>query len=304
MKEKPRRTKFSQEMVHRNRLGLSVQAGALRHAGTVAESAGKVLKRGLPAGEKMPDLRVIQIAIGNLIEQDLAELHQADESNLADLGAQGIVGDERDEHSKRAVEKLTSIRDAFDSVFGRGKCEQYLGLGTLLPVAPNAVLRIGLRTVEKLTSPTFKLPPRRSLGGVWFDLEQWVRELEPIVEGLDESLRGFNWERRDTDETQEAKNRLSERYDRNFGRYARFLEALYDLADRPHLARRLRPTSHTRGGGEPETPTTDDEPDAEGEPVEGASDADGESSTPARSEDRADPATVAVVKALLGADKT
>lgn len=268
MKNETRRTQFSKLVVQSKEQSVDALTSAHRHAETVDKSAKAFFARALPPGWTMPNFYVLQVLIGIIFRQDLDLLLKADLRNNAEIRDNSKVRLVRDEERTKVLQALIGIRDSFDSIFGVGMCQRYLSLGIMMPEKPWEVLQVALQVLDELTSPKFALPEpdKRRVSGVHFRPDEWVEELLPHVERLGDSLLRLSSERRDTDGTQEVKNVELDNLRRNFVRCARLLEALYEVAGHPHLAKRLRPAIRAFSKRSEET-TDDGEPS--GEPSSG-----------------------------------
>ncbi len=284
-------TQLSRSVTRLQRLLLDVGSSALEHAAEVAGAVTPVLQAGLPEGATMPDLELFQVILGNVLGNDRQQVEAADEAHftvLSRLNHQRLV---RDDSREQLFPKLVEIRDTFDSAFGPGSCQRILGIGTHIPRTPLEVRRLCDRVIQRLSAPDFELPPARS-AGVALDPQQWVAELQPPTDVLRGALAAISVETRQADLTLEAKLEAIEASEKNFGRCSRMLEALYEVGERPHLAKRLRPptrrsSSDAEGGsGEPGSPEeSDDDPEEDDDSEESADDAPGEPADDASPDD-------------------
>ncbi len=269
-------TLLSRSVTRLQRLLLDVETSALEHAEEVAGAVTPVLQTGLPDGATMPDLELFQVVVGHVLRHDRERVEAADEAHftvLSRLNHQRLV---RDDAREQLFPKLVEIRDTFDSAYGAGSCQRILGIGTHIPRTPLEVRRLCDRVIQRLSAADFVPPPARS-AGIVVDPQQWVTELQPPTDTLRGALEAISVERRQADLTLEAKLEAIEASEKDLGRCSRMLEALYEVGERPHLAKRVRPTNRRPpsdaedGSGDGNSP--DDSSDEPGDDSEESDDA-------------------------------
>ncbi len=286
--KKRRRTKLSEGVIHKQRPAIDIEKSAISNAAPVATDLEPFLIQGLPEGAVMPDLELLQIMFGNIVRKHSEEMEASDEAHFEALSRLHHLQLVRDDFKSRLGPKLSDIRDTFDTAFGENTCQRILGLGVNIPGETLRMRRVGDRVVRRLTAPGFELPPRVSdIAGV--DVEKWVQELTPDLDGLRETMDEISAAKRESERTLEAKTRAVETYHTTFLRCSQMLETFYRVSGNEHLADKLRPpTPKTKksappSDGEPsdQTETSDEtagdaEPDGgDTAPPESATDVDG-----------------------------
>lgn len=257
--KKRRKTKLSEGVIHKQRPAIDIETSAISNAAPVAADLEPFLLQGLPEGEVLPDLELLQIMVGNIVRRHSEEMEASDEAHFEALSRLHHLQLVRESFKSRLGPKLSDIRDTFDTAFGEDTCQRILGLGVNIPNETLRMRRLGDRVVRRLTAPGFELPPRVSdIAGV--DTEKWVRELEPELEGLRRTMDELSEAKRESERTLQAKTLAVETYHQSFLRGSQLLETLYRVSGNEHLADKLRPpvaksktTAATDGDPPPES---------------------------------------------------
>lgn len=264
---KRRKTKLSEEVIRKQRPAVDIQKSAQGNADAVAEDLRDFLLRGLPEGQSLPDVALLQVILGNIVVHDSQAMEDADEAHFDALSRLNRLQLVRDAYRGGLVPTLVEIRDTFDTAFGTDSCQRVLGLGVELPAETLRVRRLGDRVVRLLGADDFELPPPVSdIASV--DIEKWVKNLKPDLEGLHESMDQISEAKREAERTLAAKKLAVETYQQTYLRGSQLLETLYRVSGNEHLADKLRPTipkSRSSAAGGESDPSGSPEPAAEGD---------------------------------------
>ncbi len=180
----------------------------------------------------------------------------------------------RDNAFKALSPYVVGLRDTFKGACGPEVAEE-VGFAPRTPVQPGELHEQAAHLVARLDEPHLELPAVR-FRGVTLDPPELVEEMRPLVENLGQALDDVSREERQTEAMKIAKDEALKAYDRTFLWVARSAEALFELADLPEVAKRVRPSSRRSGLTDevesqgPETPSED--PEAAEEDTDEASD--------------------------------
>ncbi len=239
---KRRKTKLSEGVIRQQRPAVDIQKSAVGNAEPVADDLRGFLTRGLPEGQTLPDMALLQVILGNIVVHDSQAMEDADEANFDAFSRLNRLQLKRDAYKDDLIPTLIEIRDTFNTAFGTDSCQRVLGLGVEMPVETLRVRRLGDRVVRLLSADDFELPPAKSdIAGV--DLEKWVKMLKPNLNSLHETMDQISEAKREYERTLAAKNLAVETYQETYLRGAQLLEALYKVSGNEHLAAKLRPAT-------------------------------------------------------------
>lgn len=228
----------SKMVVDRQGLGRQVLTAMEVHAGEVAAGLGEEV------GEAAGGTGVMQRELRRRLEGRLAVLVAADEEHLDAVTELAGARGRRDPAAGELYRLLVRVRRLAVGIYGAGATE-LLGLCGRVSQRPVVMLRQARRAVGRLLDPAVPRP-EKLFAGTTVDEGEWVERLAPMIEALARAVDEVNVARRRTESTLRAKTEALAAYDLAFGRLARYVEALFDLAGLPELASRLRPRARRR----------------------------------------------------------
>ncbi|HCF56968.1 MAG TPA: hypothetical protein DFS52_03100, partial [Myxococcales bacterium] len=139
---------------------------------------------------------------------------------------------------------LGDLRETVGFIYGDG-AQRDLGLEARPPVDPTALHSLGKMVLERMSNWT---PPATSrIEGYTFDKAGWTTKLTGQLEPLGSALTSLAREKRESETTQQTKNRAIEENDRIFSLTATLLSTLLEAAGEKTLARRVRPSTRHPG---------------------------------------------------------
>ncbi len=272
--QKRRKTSLSEVVVRKQRPAIDIDESASSNAPAVAGDLRPFLLRGLPEGQSLPDVALFLTVLGKVVLNDSEIMEAADEAHFDARSLAHRLLLVRDDYTSRLVPTLTDIRDTFDTAFGTDSCQRILGLGVEIPSEPLRVRRLSARLVRLLTAEDFELPPAVSdVAGV--DVDKWVQELTPDLEGLQTAMDRISKARRESERTLAAKTAAVETYNESFLSCSQLLEVFYKVSGNEHLADKLRPTIPKSRSSESESepkPPADGDGSSEEPPEQAAED--------------------------------
>ena len=203
--------------------------------------------------------------LGGKLEAADGAMIAADHTHLAELDDDAPFRKQRDDSESEVRKSLEDLRETVGFVYG-DRAQRDLGLEARPPVDATALHSLGKMVLERMSSWT---PPATSrIEGYTFDKAGWATKLTGQLEPLGSALTALAREKRESETTQQAKNRAIEEYDRTFTLTATLLSTLLEAAGEKQLARRVRPSFRHPGQtveavGEAAA-TTPEEPPADG----------------------------------------
>lgn len=226
----------SKMVTDRQALGAQVAAAIDIHAGEADAAFAHQVRSVL--GRDEPRVGELQVTVRQVHDRYLALLVEADEAHVAATGDLAEPRRQRDEATTQLYTALVGVRQIAEGLYGDGT-EELLRLGGPVSQNPVVLLRQAQRVVARLADPEVPRPERRVVSA--YDESEWVEQLGPPIEALEQVLSRLRSSLRRTESTLKAKNEALAAYDLAFGRVSRFMEALFDLAGLPSFASRLRP---------------------------------------------------------------
>jgi hypothetical protein len=240
----------SKMVTDRQKLTGSLRQAALTHAEEVSTRLTDILTPLLEEGETLPDLAVLQQLPARWLARREQTLVAADEAHLAELVDDRDPRRRRDELADEVRGKLVLIRGTVAALFGFDVATDVLGIGGATAADPVALHRQAARALERLSAPEPDLPPLQ-VEGIQLDPAALAASLQPAVNELAAVLDQVARERREAETTLAAKSEALATYDDAASRVVQFLSGLYELAERPEFAERLRLTQRHGGTSEP-----------------------------------------------------
>lgn len=199
-------------------------------------------------------------AHGHLIQRRADALEIADRAHDEELADDAAPRADRDNAIEAIATRLNEIRDVV-GIVADATLQKRLGL-TLQPsrLTPDELIQAAKTVADRLR--TIALPERR---GVRVDAHELADSLDAHSRELDAALAAVDRELREAEATLQTKHQAMSAYDKAFTGAAAALSALFNLADEPELARRVRPSTRRPG----QTVLDEAEPsDADGAPAE------------------------------------
>lgn len=194
-----------------------------------------------PRFESGPDFLDLQLAMAQVVEDDMHRLLLTDTSHV-----EGVVGNrlkiaERDQFTSEVFGVLSDVRSSVEGVYGTAARLDLFGGVTALPADPLVLHRLGSRIQSQLLSESFVLPPIKLAGWQPVDRQQLADGLEQPLGRLGSVLATLSVDRKGADGTLLDKTTGVE----DFRRTVRFtgdcFASLYGLAGFDDLAAKVRP---------------------------------------------------------------
>lgn len=137
------------------------------------------------------------------------------------------------------------LRDTVRGSYGPVVAEE-LGFAASTPIQPGELFEQAEHLTDRLSEPQLQLPASR-YQDVDLDPAVLAGQTRPLVTRLGQALEDVGREERNEEATKVAKDAALEGYNRTFLWSARTAESLFQLADMPEIARRVRPSTRRRG---------------------------------------------------------
>ncbi|MGI5861574.1 MAG: hypothetical protein ACOX6T_05890 [Myxococcales bacterium] len=182
--------------------------------------------------------------LGDKLEKADNAMIAADHAHLAELDDDAPFRRQRDEAELKTRETLGDLRETVGFCYG-DTAKRDLGLDARPPVDATMLHSLGKMVLDRMATWT---PPATSrIEGYTFDKAGWTAKLTAQLEPLGAALSAVAREKRESETTQQAKNRAIEEYDRTFSLTATLLSTLLEAAGEKTLARRVRPSTRHPG---------------------------------------------------------
>lgn len=230
---------MSRMVANRLRAARRVAQAAHTHADAVgARLDAEFAAVGIPAP---PGAAIIR-AHGLLIQRRADALEIADRAHDEELADDAAPRSDRDNAIEAITARLAEIRDVV-GIVADPALQKRLGL-TLQPsrLTPDELIQAAKIVADRLR--TIPLPERR---GVRVDAIELAVSLDALSRELDAALAAVDRELREAEATLQTKHQAMTTYDKTFTGAAAALSALFNLADEPELARRVRPSTRRPG---------------------------------------------------------
>jgi hypothetical protein len=248
----------SKLVTDREKSSLLVEKAAAVHAEAVAAALDVLFAPALQPGEQPPDFRHLLNLAGRTIAEARQRMVAADDAQLAELADDREPRRRRNEAARHLHEVLLGVRKAFDSLYAPLTAVEVLGLDHDIAVDPVRMRRQAVTVLERLRNPSLTFPQAR-YQGLAVQPANLADEIAPALAALEQTLDVVAQEKREAEATLAAKNDAIAANDAAFTRMANFLSALFAAANRPELARKVRPSTR-RPGRTAEPPEESPEP--------------------------------------------
>ncbi len=172
--------------------------------------------------------------------------------------------------------KVVGLRDTIKGAYSLEIVEQ-VGFALRTPDQPGPLAEQVTHLVARLSDPELKLTSPK-FENISVDVVGLAGELAPLSKRLAQRMEDVSREERGTEATKFARDKALKGYDREFVWCARTAESLFQLANLPELADRVRPSTRRPGvtvevenqgsetdSGDSDTDTVDDAPPASDE---------------------------------------
>lgn len=167
----------------------------------------------------------------------------ASEAHELELGDDPAARAARDAAFEALYGATVELRNLVVALFGTPGVRALRLEGTT-PQQPDALLDTARNAVAAMRAP--QSLPSPNLGASW-DAASIAQHIEALAATLSQALDQVATEVRQATKTQTEKDAALASYDQAFGPSARLLEALFDAAGEPELARRVRPSARRPG---------------------------------------------------------
>lgn len=245
----------TKQVVDRQKAAQAIAAAAETHASEIIQGLSARFTPLLQRGEKAPDLSLLCELLLRETEASTGRLVAAEESYQHELLDDEAPRRERDEATAALYDSLVELREVLVGVFGASVL-QGVGLEQSTPRDPVQLSRLGGQVAQAL--PAVKLPPAR-VPGAALDVKAIAAELVKKRARLDAALGAVARETREAQAALSLRNAALVEFDQTQGGVAAVLAGLLQLAGKPDLAERVRPTV-TRRAGRPEEPAPEPDP--------------------------------------------
>ncbi len=193
----------------------------------------------LEEGEEMPDVAQLLRLLERMLEGQRGRIAEAGSARSLDADTLTVLLHRRDTAAGRLYTELVNVRRAVIGCFGRDVARIVLPMGGRTPRHAGRLMLLARRVVDRFGDPTLELPAA-AIPGVDLRPELWARQLQPHLDELREILEQIDTARGKTVGNVLSKRDALAEFDTAYGRVARCLETVWDLADGPYKARRLR----------------------------------------------------------------
>ncbi len=188
-------------------------------------------------------------AIGMKLEKDYQILELRDREVATEVAQDSVKRTRRDAIVTRLRQRLISLRSMIDSDFGTAAVA-HLGMSGPTPDAPDLLITHSQNVLMRLEDDFDDFQPLlQELGRPDFTIR--ADAIKKEVAGLTIALAALDQDLRETQDSQNVRNRATEAWSKSYSPVASIIENLYRLADMPAHAERVRPT-HRRRAGVPE----------------------------------------------------
>lgn len=213
------------------------------NAQALAQGIEDFLTPYLAPGETMPDFSFILTLIGRALSQSMEALVQADQTHTAELADDGPILNARDEKKEELYSHMVSFRETLTGVFGASALAP-LGFSRGTPADPVVLVQFTRQVVDAIRKGP--LPPPKD-EDISYNPTRNVDKAEKMAEELEDLIKSVAREKREAEQTQEAKNQAMAKNDDVFRRACSFLVGAFLLAGMPALAKKVRPSTRRPG---------------------------------------------------------
>lgn len=235
---------YPKQILRRLRLTRDLTASLRVHEDELAEALEEVLSPFLEEEERL-DWRTLMRVLRRMIQDREDRLHRATENRRQEKDDEAFRRVELRQRTAEVRRLLLDLRRMATGLYGKEPAEAFLGLTKQTGRYPTAVLNDGKAVLRRLAKPDLALPePRFPHGDLGRD--RWHDLLEGPVRAL---ARAHDAHGRDQKETETAvikKDIELDRHDHDVNWAARWVVAMYSLADRESWTSDLKPVSRHR----------------------------------------------------------
>lgn len=191
-------------------------------------------------GEEAPDGALLLRLLRRMMVAARERLEAAEDAHHFETVDDVEPRQRRDEAAAEVYDLLVGLGRALDSVYGRGRRAELVGLGGRLRREPAFLEIHGAKILGRLRAPIEATPVVR---GLVFDAGAWAEELAPALERLAAARLDVAREQREKQLIELERRRARKELDAVYVLVGSLGEGLYDLAGEKELGRRLRPWS-------------------------------------------------------------
>ncbi|MBA2665193.1 MAG: hypothetical protein H0U74_23095 [Bradymonadaceae bacterium] len=170
-------------------------------------------------------------------------LHAREQDHASELGNDGPKRDERDEAINELASRLVNVRRLLRN-FSTPSIVASLGLAKPVPRTPDRLVKYAGFAVKQLREKNVTIRQ----AGVTVRTVDIAVDLEMPMERLREALEELTDDARQNQLAKEARDAALEAWNLDYSACASILAHFFRLADRPALARRVRPTRRRSTG--------------------------------------------------------
>ncbi len=200
-------------------------------------------RKHLEKGQEVIDIRQVQLCVRVDLEDLRQQISEIEHDHLSRLTNDKLSREVRDGTIPQLRAQLTGIKALFEGGYAAGSSIKVFGPDTSIPLEALPLRRVGFIARRKLMDPELVLPDL-AIGGVTVSPKGMAKHFEPYLFELDTVLTEIEATLPLTSGTLAEKIETLGELRRQAGIAARFLEALYHLAGKHELAKRVRDSTH------------------------------------------------------------
>ncbi len=202
------------------------------------------------------DIRVFLAALIAQAQRSIDDVVAKDRAHAVELADDAAPRYERDSAKQALRESIMGIRSTLEGIFGSSILPTY-GLSGGMPDDADLLLNMASTATGLLRHRAVTEKPLRV--GISVDMKAIANELQTHIDALNKALGDVRREEREAQVTREARNLSLAAWSSSYQGVADVLTGLLELAGKPSLAERVRPTARRRAGMEDPAQPTDPE---------------------------------------------
>jgi hypothetical protein len=191
------------------------------------------------------DVRVFLSALRAHAQRSADEVSTKDQAHAIELADDAAHRHEREAARTILREGIIGIRSTLEGVYGASILRAY-GLTGETPTDADELVHAASATEELLRNRSLTEKPLRI--GISVDSKAIADDLKARIDSLRAALGDVRREEREAQLTREARNAALVRWNGSYQGLADVVTGLFELAGKPALAERVRPTARRRAG--------------------------------------------------------
>ncbi len=233
----------------RQKSTFQIRAANRAYAGPTAATLADLLTPVLAAGERLPDLELLQDLFVRLLEHSWYHLSAAAEVCLEVVERQGELIAERDAAVSRLYREVVDLRRTLKGTIGVQPTALLIGFRGKTSQDPVVLLRQADRATARLRDLDRPLPAsrRRPAAGGASDRARWAAPVAAAAKGLRSLVTAVDKTAKQLDAARLERRQALEHFNRSFVAVADWLVATYRVIGRDDRAKAVKPSRRYPG---------------------------------------------------------